>query len=552
MVVEIIFSVFGGLGIFLLGMRQMSNGLQSIAGDSLRRIINLLTSNRFIAVIVGFVITGIIQSSSVTTVMVVGFVNAGLMKLVQAVGVVMGANIGTTVTGWIIAIKITKYALPMIAVGAFFNLFSKRETLQIWGQTLYGLGMVFLGMLLMKEGFTPLRDSEAVVLFLQKFGTAHLGTLLLTILTGSLICMLIQSSSAFIGIVMAMASTGLLSFPTSVALVMAAEIGTTITAQLASIGANVNAKRAARAHMLFNMLGVLIMIIIFSKYVQLIDYIVPESPDFIDGNGTKPHIMIHIAMAHTIFNIAMVVLLLPFVKQLAALATLLVPRHGKEETHLILLDERLLATPSIAVEQARQEVIQMGRTVRDMLAQGIELYQMGKGRTTQARQIIKIENEVDHIQRDLTVFLSQLTQATLTVEESEEVRALVHITDEFESIGDYAENLAKYYLRSKYEDQTFSDEARQDLKRIGRHVLEFYEFNFEALKKNDHTILSESKTKGETINHIADQVRDAHIRRFNDAICHPMSSIIFSDIVVAMRRVKNHTFNIAEAVAHKR
>ncbi len=551
MVLQIMFSVFGGLGIFLLGMRQMSNGLQAIAGESLRRIINLLTSNRVVAVIVGFVITGIIQSSSVTTVMVVGFVNAGLMTLVQAVGIVMGANVGTTVTGWIIAIKITKYALPMIAVGAFFNLFSKREALQIWGQALYGLGMVFFGMVLMTDGFAPLKESQAVVAVLQKFGTAHLGNLLLTIVVGMLVCMLIQSSSAFIGIVMAMASTGLLSFPTSVALVLAAEIGTTITAQLASIGTNVTAKRAARAHMLFNVLGVIVMIFIFSKYVHFIDYLVPENPDLVSGDGSKPYIMTHIAMAHTVFNVTMVILLLPFVKQLAALAKFLVPGRGKEEKHLMVVDDLMLSTPSIAVEQARQETIMMAQTVRDMLAQGIGLYQMEKGRTTLAREIIKTEVEVDHIQRDLTVFLSKLTQTTLTSEESEEVRALVRIADELESIGDYAENLAKYYIRSKAEGQTFSADARQDLKRVGRHVLEFYDFVFEALKKNDHTLLPETKTKGDVINQIADQVRDAHIQRFNDGECNPMASIIFSDIVVALRRSKNHTVNVAEAIARK-
>ncbi|HPQ69420.1 MAG TPA: Na/Pi cotransporter family protein [bacterium] len=551
MVLQIMFSVFGGLGIFLLGMRQMSNGLQAIAGESLRRIINLLTSNRVVAVIVGFVITGIIQSSSVTTVMVVGFVNAGLMTLVQAVGIVMGANVGTTVTGWIIAIKITKYALPMIAVGAFFNLFSKRESLQIWGQALYGLGMVFFGMVLMTDGFAPLKESQTVVMVLQKFGTAHLGNLLLTILVGMLVCMLIQSSSAFIGIVMAMASTGLLSFPTSVALVLAAEVGTTITAQLASIGTNVTAKRAARAHMLFNVLGVIVMIFIFSKYVHFIDTLVPENPDLVSGDGSKPYIMTHIAMAHTIFNVTMVVLLLPFVKQLAALAKFMVPGRGKEEKHLMVVDDLMLSTPSIAVEQARQETIMMGRTVRDMLSQGIGLYQMEKGRTTLAREIIKTEIEVDHIQRDLTVFLSKLTQTTLTSEESEEVRALVRIADELESIADYAENLAKYYIRSKAEGQTFTDEAKEDLKRVGRHVLEFYDFVLEALQKNDHTLLPETKTKGEIINQIADQVRDAHIQRFNDGYCNPMASIIFSDIVVALRRSKNHTVNVAEAIARK-
>ena len=289
---QLAFNVFGGLGLFLFGMQQMTNGLQAIAGDSMRRIINLLTTNRFAGLAVGLVITGIIQSSSVTSVMVVGFVNAGLMNITQAISVIMGANIGTTVTGWIIAVNITKYALPMLAVGVSLHLFAKSETIQLYGQTLLGLGMVFFGLLLMKNGFAPLKDSESIVKMLQAFGASSIPRLLLTILVGTLVTMLIQSSSAFIGIIMAMSSSGLITFPTSVALVLAANIGTTITAQLAAIGTNVHARRAARAHLLFNLIGVLLTVFVFHWYVDLIDWIVPHDPDFVSGDGGKPHIQI--------------------------------------------------------------------------------------------------------------------------------------------------------------------------------------------------------------------------------------------------------------------
>jgi len=545
---EIAFNVFGGLGLFLFGMRQMSSGLQAIAGESLRRIINLLTVNRFVAVLVGFAITAVIQSSSVTTVMVVGFVNAGLMNIVQAIGLIMGANIGTTVTGWIIAIKITKYALPMIAIGVFMYLFIRRESVQLWGQALYGLGMVFFGLVLMKDGFSPLKESEMMLGLLQRFGAATFGQMLLTLLVGTAVTMLIQSSSAFIGIIMAMACTGLITFPSSVVMILAANIGTTITAQIASIGTNVHARRAARAHFIFNILGVLMALVVFRQFVQLVDWLVPHSPDTLSGD-TKPYIMQHIAMATTIFNVVTVVLLVPFIRPLATLVTWLVPQRGKDEKHLTFVDDRLLGTPSLAVEQARQEVLTMSNMVREMLEKGINLFLLEKGRTTAAREIFAMENQVDNFQRDLTVFLSKLLQASLTSEEGQETRALVRITDEIESIGDYAENLAKCYMRTKKNEVDFTETAKNDIARMGRHILDYFDFNVEALKKDDRTKLAEAKSKGDTINHIADEIRDDHIKRFDDNICDPRASLIYSDIIVAMRRIKNHTFNIAEAVA---
>jgi len=550
--VQLAFDVFGGLGLFLFGMQQMTNGLQAIAGDSMRRIINLLTTNRFAGLAVGLVITGIIQSSSVTSVMVVGFVNAGLMNITQAISVIMGANIGTTVTGWIIAINVTKYALPMLAVGVAFHLFARSETLRLYGQTLLGLGLVFFGLLLMKNGFAPLKDSASIVKMLQAFGAATLPRLLLTILVGTLVTMVIQSSSAFIGIIMAMASTGLITFPTCVALVLAANIGTTITAQLAAIGANVHARRAARAHLLFNLIGVVLTVFVFHWYVDLIDWIVPHDPDFVSGDGGKPHIMTHIAMATTVFNVAMVVILLPLVHQLSAFATWLVPKRGKDEVHLALVDKRLLQTPSLAVEQAYREVVTMSDSVREMLTKGTSLFQRESGRTTFAREIFTKENYIDEFQKEITIFLSNLLQAALTQEESEETRVLLRISDELESIGDYAENLAKCYMRTKKNEEGFSADAAADLERISRHVVEYFDLIVKAFHDRDRTILPEARSRGDTINHIADEIRENHLNRLDAGVCDPVMGLVYSDIVVNLRRVKNHTFNIAEAVTHWR
>lgn len=549
MILDFIFKVAGGLGLFLLGMRQMSGGLQAIAGDSLRRIIDLLTSNRFTAVGVGLVLTAVIQCSSVTSVMVVGFVNAGLMNLTQAIGVILGANIGTTVTSWIIAIKITKYALPMIAVGAFVYLFSKREKPQLYGQTLYGLGMVFLGLALMKDGFAPLRESAQVMTWLHHFGAADIGSLILTVVVGTGICMLIQSSSAFIGIIMAMSSTGLLDFESSVALVLAANIGTTITAQLAAFGTNVHARRAARAHMIFNVVAVILTLLVFRHFTELIDYLVPEDPNLALTDGSRPYIMTHIAMATTIFNIAFVVLFLPFVGQLAAVVSWLLPDHGKQEQHLVLLDHRFIETPALALEQARREIIKMSGVVKQMLDKGVSLFLMESGRTTAAREIFALENAVDDMQKEYSIFLAKLLQAALTREESTEARQLIRISDELESIGDFSENLAKCYVRAKKNGGSFSPAARGDIERIARHVTQFYDSIIDAFRKRDTTLMPEIKARGEIINILADQIRDNHLMRLDDGTCDALSGLIFSDVVVALRRVKNHSFNIAEAVA---
>ncbi len=328
---QLIFGVLGGLGLFLFGMKIMSEGLQKIAGSRMRKILGALTNNRLVGTLVGVAVTVIIQSSSATTVMVVGFVNAGLMSLVQAIGVILGANIGTTVTAQLIAFKVTKYALPAIGIGVGFKLFSKNKKWSYIGEILLGFGLLFFGLTVMKNAFDPLKTSEEFRQLFMMVGDNHL----LGILIGAILTMIVQSSSATIGITIALAISGILSFEASIALILGENIGTTITANLAAIGTNLAARRTALAHFLFNSLGVCYMLAFFPFFLQFVSSITPGDADFVIQTqeqaarmggtiGDKPFIARHIANTHTMFNIINTIIFLPLVGLLAKLSTLVI------------------------------------------------------------------------------------------------------------------------------------------------------------------------------------------------------------------------------------
>ena len=548
----IAFGVIGGLGLFLYGMRAMSDGLQSLAGDSLRRIIGALTNNRVIAVMVGFLVTTIIQSSSVTTVMVVGFVNSGLMTLTQAIGVILGANIGTTITGWIIAIKITKYALPILGVGVGFYFFSRARSLKDFGHILFGIGMIFLGLQVMKSGLSDLKNDPGFVQWFSHFDAATFSSLLGAIAVGCLLTMVVQSSSATLGITIALASTGLINFQTSAALILGENIGTTLTAQIASIGTNPNARRAARAHLLFNCFGVLVIVAIFRPYVNFIDWLIPFPANFLTPEGNAPYITVHIAATHSLFNVINVLLFLPFIQYLARFVTWMVP--GQEEQvllphHLEALDDRLLESPAIAIEQARQEILKMGEIVVKILLSIKDLFKDLKPNNGLWEEIFKKEKITDEIQKEVTIFLSKVMEANLTLEQSFEVRSLIRVADEIESVADYCESLAKYHRRCLTDKIKFSNQAIGEIAKMENLIDDYYQKSLKAFESGNRDYLNQAKVNGQGINDYADSVREAHLNRLNKKECSPMASLIFSDIMVAFRRIKNHTFNIAEAAA---
>jgi phosphate:Na+ symporter len=347
----VIFQSLGGLGLFLFGMKIMSEGLQKVTGKKMRKILAMVSNNRFVGCGVGTIVTSVIQSSSATTVMLVSFVDAGLMTLTQAIGVILGANIGTTVTAQLIAFKITNYALPAIAAGVLLKFFIGRRKWIYVGDVLLGFGLVFFGLATMKAGFAPLKDSPAFISFFTGFNADNLGGILLCVLAGTVLTTILQSSSATVGITMALAMEGLLGFEASVALILGENIGTTITAQLASMGTNVNARRTANAHTLFNVIGVLLIILFFPLFLQLVEWLTSSllgigPPDLVVG-GEKPNIARYIANSHTMFNLVSAIFFLLILPYLVKVAIWLTPGKKEEEKldelrHIKYLDTKFI------------------------------------------------------------------------------------------------------------------------------------------------------------------------------------------------------------------
>ncbi len=357
-VTNMLATIVGGLGIFLLGMKNMSEGMQAVAGPSLRKMIGAVTNNRLLATTVGVIVTGIVQSSSVTTVMVVGFVNSGVMQLGQAVGVIMGANIGTTLTGWILVLKIGKYGLPLLGGAAFIYLFSRRDRFRFWAMFFMGVGMVFFGLELMKDACALIKDMPQFALWFQQFQADSYFGVLKCACVGCLVTFVVQSSSATLGITISLAFEGVITYPTAAALVLGENIGTTITAYLASLGATTNARRAAYFHILFNLLGVFWITLIFSWYIELIQSLsgVDVGKAVVEnGKTTFPHTTAAIAATHSIFNVVNTLLFLPFLPFFVRLLERIVPsKPFKEKPHLTDLDIRMLDTPSMAIEQSHK------------------------------------------------------------------------------------------------------------------------------------------------------------------------------------------------------
>jgi len=411
---ELIFGLLGGIGLFLFGMKTMSEGLQKIAGARMRQILAALTNNRIIGTLVGIAVTAIIQSSSATTVMVVGFVNAGLMSLMQAIGVVLGANIGTTVTAQLIAFKITKYALPAIGIGAGLKLFAKQKKYVYIGEIILGFGILFFGLTTMKHAFDPLKASEEFRQLFLLVGDYKL----LGVLIGALLTVVVQSSSATIGITLALATSGLISFEASVALILGENIGTTITANLAAIGTNLAAKRTAFAHFLFNTLGTVVILLLFPFYLKFISAMTPGDADFMIQSqaqadsfsasiGDKPYIARHVANTHTMFNIVNTIIFLPLIGILAKISTLII--RGEDEVgelQVKFIDNRVLNTPPIAIGQARRETLRMAEITLEMLQESCQLLEDGNLKRIPALE--KREEMVDFLQKEITDFLVQL------------------------------------------------------------------------------------------------------------------------------------------------
>ena len=545
---KMLYTVLGGLGVFFYGMKSMSDALQAVAGDMIRNAINSLTSNRFLAVAVGIVVTMAVQSSSITTVMVVGFVNAGLMQLTQAIGVILGANIGTTITGWIISIKIGKYGLLLIGVGIFPLMFGKNDRWRNIGRILFGIGMIFFGLQIMSGAFKPLRSDPSFHSFLVYFSGQDYGSYIASIGMGCILTMIIQSSSAMLGITMAMATTGVIEFHTAAALVLGENIGTTITALLASVGGNVAAKRAARAHAIFNCLGVLVLFSFFPHYVKFIEWLIPGDSNLLNAAGDKPNIAVHIASGHTIFNVVATLIFIPLLNILAKVVIRITPDAAiKEKNKLVLLGNPQDIVPATALAQAHVEVQKMKELVDKMF---LRTRSYLESKSSDARELAKIkdyERITDNIQKEVTVFVGAVMEKALSHHQSHQAQSLVRVADELESVADYLDKLATYKTRFD-EANKLEGEARKELFDLMDGVEEFYHHTTRALI-NPETLDPTGDTKrSEFLRIKAEKIRKNHLNRVGSGEYTALTSLTFSDMVVALRKIRSHCHNITQAL----
>lgn len=531
---EIIFGIVGGLGLFLFGMKLLSEAFQKLAGTKLRQILKFLTDKALVGVLTGAIVTGIIQSSSATTVMVVGFVNAGLLALKQAIGVIMGANIGTTITAQIIAFKIDQYALPAIGLGFALFILAKRRTWKFWGQALLGFGLLFLGLFIMKQVLGPLKDNPLTRETLVNFSANPL----LGILAGAIVTAIIQSSSATIGLIMAMAFNGLLTFPACVGLILGADIGTTITAQVASIGTNLTARRAAWAHTLFNVLGVAYMLVFVYNgwFVRFIELVTP-------GNN----ILRLIANAHVSFKLVNAVIFLPFIGLLEKICYWVVPGEIEEvPAEPKFLEKHLLDTPPVALDQATKELVRMTRLAQDALSCAMKGFFEGNVRLLS--RVSRQEEAVDNLQKEITQYLVEISQRSLMPKESEKLPVLLHSVNDVERIGDHAENLQELAERAVEEKLPFTDQAIKELHLVYNEVDAMMNDVKAALQNDTERHATSALKREETINRLQFELRQNHIQRLNEGKCYVLSGIIFLDFINNLEKIGDHLTNVAQAV----
>lgn len=540
---ELIFTLVGGLGLFFLGMRMMSDSLRKVAGNRLKNTLDILTKRPIVGLVIGAMVTMLVQSSSATTVMTVGFVNAGLLTLRQAISIVLGANIGTTLTAWLISFfalfKITNYALPAIGVGFFLTLFGKTHSTKMWGNFILGFGLLFTGLGFMKDAFAPFENSEALKNFLLTFGTFPI----LGILFGVFVTVLLQSSSATIALLQILAFSGLIDFRTAVPVILGDNIGTTVTAQLAAIGGTTAAKRTAMAHTLLNIIGVLYMFIpVYTGiYAALIERIVP-------GPVTPGNIMLHIALSHSLFNVInSLFIFLPLIGVLEKLTIKFTRiKPGAMDMGPMYLEKHLLNTPTLALEGAKKEINRMVECARDGLKKALKaFFENDKSASTKVEQC---EELVDNLQKEITGYLVDLAERELDEDEAGTIPVLLHCVNDLERVGDHAVNISEIAVRRIEQKLSLKDKEIEDLQKLVKTVNSMFEKTTQALSSNDIESARAVLKKEEKLNYLQVELKEVHIRKVNKGKYNYLTSIVYNDFVDNMEKIGDHLTNIAQGV----
>ncbi|MEW8961703.1 Na/Pi cotransporter family protein [Paraclostridium dentum] len=531
---DIVISLMGGLGLFLYGMNLMAEGLEKSAGSKLKRIVELLTSNVFMGVIVGAFVTAIIQSSSATTVMVVGFVNAGIMNLTQAIGVIMGANIGTTVTAQLVSFDLNGMAPIALGIGIILYLFASKPKVKNIAEILIGFGILFTGMDFMKNAVEPLAEYKGFTDLLVGFGDHPL----LGLLLGFGITAIVQSSSASMGMLIALASQGLIPLNAALPILYGQNIGTCVTSLISSVGASRNAKRAAVMHLIFNVLGTAVFLIVLNKPV--VSFVTNMNP----GDVAR-----QIANTHTLFNIISVIILLPFTKFIINLAIKLVPDKAGEEDEskaIKYLDDRIVETPSIAVASVVKETLRMGKKAKESVNYALD------GFLEQSQENIdksfKNEKIVNELQKGILNYLLKLSKAHLDEDARDIVDSLFNTVNDIERIGDHAENIAELAQDIIDSDLKLSKQGTEEVRELYNKVIATYDYALQAMKTYDVDLACKVIKMEEQVDIMEKSCRANHIHRLNNSLCSIDSGIIFLDLISNLERISDHAVNIAQQV----
>ena len=550
----IIFSTIGGLGMFIYGMTIMSDSLQHIAGQRMKSILGAVSNNRVMACLTGVGVTAVIQSSSATTVMLVGFVNAGLMTTVQAVGVALGAHVGTTMTAQLLAFKISAMALPAIAIGSFMRVFCHGRYAKDIGGFILGFGFLFFGMELMKGGVGPFNESGIMVDFFTRFDAKSFSGIILCVLVGACCTMLVQSSSVTVGLTMALASQGLLTLPGAMALVLGDNIGTTITAELAALKTDLSARRMARANSISNVIGATYMVIIFPYYIDLVQWITQLVSDLgpadLVVDGVKPNIARYVANAHTIFNVINAIVMISALPLLVKAGIALTPEKKKSKRRRNLmtpqyLDENSLKTPTVALSLSRKEIVRMAEISQQMATDVFPVFITRKRKDLDSHELK--EEALDSLQRYIHHYLVQLYGENNTHEDSKSITAQMTMVNSIERLGDTTTNIAKIISIAIDNNIQWSEEALDEYRTISATALEFHDLVTTALRENRTDILSRAEELEDQLDRMRLTMRSSHIERLTKGQCGADQGLIFSDMLNYFERLGDYLLKVTRA-----
>lgn len=558
-VVQSIAFLFGGAGLFLLGMRFMSDGLQTIAGPTLKKLIGKATNHRILGVAVGFGVTCLVQSSAVTMAMVIGFVNAEMMLLPQAIGVIIGANIGTTITGWVLALNIDQYGLPLAGACALVYCFAKKERVKYTALAFLGVGLVFIGLFAMKGALSPFSADPQLKEFLSIFQVDGMMNILVCVIVGFLLAAIMQSSTASLGVTIALAYQGLIGFETSAALVLGQNIGCTVSSLMISIRASRHSKRAAFFHLFFNVFGVIWVTLLFSQCMSFMHWFLNVvfgigNPDLlreVNGVVTAPYITIAIASFHTLFNLVNAIILLPFVGQITnLLEKMFTHKATKQKMVATKLDFPLIKSPFAAITQSTREMVRMGETIKDMMANLRRCFMKDDDSKRLREQIFADEERLDMVQTEVINFLTELLSTRVSQSIATDAERQLRMSDDLETASDYIAQLLKLDLRMGDHNVTYDETHQQNLLQLHDLTAELVDLVGGLIVNSDNqALLVEIRNHGVRITQAVREFRSSHWNHLAEAHDEPLVSTTYTDMLGAYRKIKEHLVATAETIA---